>query len=74
MIREHPEPAFFFAGDDQVLPALRYACSEDRLILYLEPRDLSRVLYEQYFLPYKPYEGDVFSALETLAIETGNAG
>ena len=74
MIREHPEPGFFFAGDDQVLPALRYAYSEDPLVLGLELRDLRRVLYERYFLPYKPYEGDVLGALETLAIETGDAG
>jgi hypothetical protein len=60
--------------DLNVLPALRDAHSEDPLVLDLEPGDLARVLYERYFLSYKPYEGDVLSALEALAIETGEEG
>jgi len=75
MIREMPDDTFVFAThDENVLPALRDPYSEDQLVLDLEPRALSRVFYERYFLPYKPYEGDVLSALETLAIETGDAG
>ena len=75
MIREIPDGTFVFAThDENVLPALRDAYSEEPLVLDLGVRYLSRVLYERYFLPYKPYEGDVLSALETLAIETGEAG
>ena len=57
MIRKIPDDTFVFAThDENVLPALRDAYSEDPLVLDLELRDLSRVLYERHFLPYKPYK------------------
>ena len=75
MLREPLEVfGFELESDYNVLPALRDAHSEDPLVLDLKPGDLARVLYERHFLPYKPYEGDVLSALEALAIETGEEG
>jgi hypothetical protein len=71
--QESPEGFVFDREDENVLPALRDAHSDDPVIVDLSPWSLARVLSTRHYLPYTPSEMDVMAALEALAIETGEA-
>jgi hypothetical protein len=56
---------------DATLEAVRAIYDKYPWSTTLEPQDLSGLIFDMKFLPYRPTSGDIYGAVEALSIEQG---